>query len=64
MDTDMGFGNDDNAGDALGAELMKRVSDDGCVDALGGGDKGSLNGGQIIQGIGVTIAKFHQHMRP
>ena len=36
MDADMGFSDDDDAGDALGAELVKRVSYDGCADTIGG----------------------------
>ena len=64
VNTDMRFGDYDNAGHALGAELMKRAAYDRRADAFGCVDERRFNRSQIIQDIGIALTKFHQHMRP
>ena len=64
VNADMRFGDYDNAGYALGAELMKRVAYDRSADAFGCFDERRLNRSQIIEDIGIALTKFHQYVRP
>ena len=64
MNTDMRFGDDDHAGNTLGAELVKCVSDNRRANTSRCVYERGFNNLQIIKCIGITIAEFHQHMRP
>ena len=61
MDRDVGFGDDDDAADTEGTELVEVGADDGGLRDLGCGDQDLFHSLYIIKKFGVATVQFkHQ----
>ena len=60
VDAEVGLGDGDDAGHALGVELVEGLTEDSGAHKLGGGEEGVSNKVQVVQQDAVTVLQFQQ----
>jgi hypothetical protein len=62
MDSEMRFGNDDDAADAEGAEVMEVGPDDRGLGNFGAGDQDLFHSLDVVEEFGIAPIEFQQQV--